>query len=179
MPAPATCAQLLWLNGLGEGSHMRPSRREAPKILPAVCVQRRAPARNMFPLSLHPVLATAARFPRPRDGLQLRTTFPLLFLLRSLLRQCNAMHHQIGLIQHRALAKSDKNHGINTVDPVDRHAVIPEVSIWTASEALWRVVKGLPWWRPRNSALRGAVEPTRPENITVTCRRSFAARPQA
>ena len=35
-----------------------------------------------------------------------------------------------------ALAKYDKNNGIHIVAPVDRNAVIPEVIIWTASEAL-------------------------------------------
>ena len=37
-----------------------------------------------------------------------------------------------------ALAKHDNHHGIKTVAPVDRHAVIPEVIVWTASAA-WLV----------------------------------------
>jgi hypothetical protein len=35
-----------------------------------------------------------------------------------------------------ALAKNVKYSGTHTVAPVDRHAVIPEVIMWTASEAL-------------------------------------------
>jgi hypothetical protein len=35
----------------------------------------------------------------------------------------------------KVLAKYDKYIGVHNVDPVDRHAVIPEVIVWTAFEA--------------------------------------------
>src|SRR4029077_9209008 len=81
------------------------SPRAVPRTLPAAGEQSSERARNTLALPPYLVLATAARFPRPRDGLQLRTTFPLLFLLRSLLRQYNAMHHQIRLVPHKHLPK--------------------------------------------------------------------------
>src|SRR6516165_5276096 len=44
-----------------------------------------------------------------------------------------------------ALAKHDRYHGIHNVAPVDRHAVIPELSIWTAFEASPVRVDSQPW----------------------------------
>ena len=43
-----------------------------------------------------------------------------------------------------ALANCDKRNGSHMVDPVDRHAAIPEVSIWTAAEGLPATAKAWP-----------------------------------
>ena len=107
---------------------------------PGLCLllraRPRARARNTLPLSPHPAPATSARFRRQCDGPRPRTTFPWLFPPPSSLRQCSAKRHRIGRVPHRRCAKYDKYNGIHTVAPVDRHAVIPEVIMWTASEAL-------------------------------------------
>jgi hypothetical protein len=48
------------------------------------------------------------------------------------------MQHQASSylpISAYALAKHDNHHGTKTVAPVERHAAIPEVMVWTASAA--------------------------------------------
>jgi hypothetical protein len=44
-----------------------------------------------------------------------------------------------------ALVKNAKYNGTHTVAPVDRHAVIPEVIMWTAFEALPVKANAQPW----------------------------------
>ena len=80
--------------------------------------------------------ATSARFLRRCGGCRLRTTFLWLLLLLLSLRQCSAKRHRIGRGPHRLAPNMISSHGVQHVAPDDRIAVIPEVIISIASDAL-------------------------------------------
>src|SRR4029077_14720312 len=52
--------------------------RAAPRILSSACVRPSVHVQNALPLSLCPVPAISARFPRPHDAPRLPTSFPQL-----------------------------------------------------------------------------------------------------
>src|SRR4029077_13110262 len=64
--------------------------RAAPRILSSACVRPSVHVQNALPLSLCPVPAISARFPRPHDALRLPTSFPPLSPRLSPLRECSA-----------------------------------------------------------------------------------------
>ena len=80
--------------------------------------------------------ATSARFRRPCDGFRPRTIVSLVVSTAVIASPMQRQASSNWPSSAWALAKNDKNSGIKDVDPVDRHAVIPEVIIWIASEAL-------------------------------------------
>ena len=113
--------------------------------LPAACVRPQARARNTLQLS--PTLAPAtssAISPATRlmsASHHLSLVVSTVIIASSVERQASSNWPTSAW----ALAKLDKCNGIHTVVPVDRYAVIPEATVWIASEGLPVKAKRQPW----------------------------------